>query len=186
MVAPYSCVIWVDSTFISQVITLNLTHATNGGRIGERNEFQLFIPANDDPHGTVEFASDSAMLTEEQGTSVQTLQLIRRYATFKESTCRYQPAGTSLQVCPLCVAPACRFVISAGTSLQFCSLCGSPACWFGVSAGPQSVGLESLPVPSSQIHIPSSLSMQMSGVYAARITLWLQVTSCLPEAYTRE
>lgn len=64
--------------FPKQDIQINLTSASNGGRIGNNNVFTLSILPNDNPHGTVEFQLDNFHLQEKATESTQYITLIRR------------------------------------------------------------------------------------------------------------
>lgn len=72
--------VWCDyniDTF--QVIVITLLSATNGGRVGEQNTFQLTITPNDSPHGYIQFASP-VYTVQEGSAETQNLQLSRRYS----------------------------------------------------------------------------------------------------------
>ena len=64
--------------FVLQKIVITLVSATNGGRIDtKRNQFELTILPNDDPHGTVELAQTYYVVQEKEADSIQYIKLNR-------------------------------------------------------------------------------------------------------------
>ena len=64
-------------SILAQDIKIQLLTASNGGRITSKNEYILTIPANDNPHGVVQFTSRTYTVEEVATNSVQQIPIIR-------------------------------------------------------------------------------------------------------------
>ncbi|XP_060082724.1 adhesion G-protein coupled receptor V1-like [Ylistrum balloti] len=63
-------------------IEFTLVNVNNDGRIGERNSLIFTIAANDNPHGSVQFATGNYSVEERETSSVQYIKLARLGGTF--------------------------------------------------------------------------------------------------------
>ncbi|KAJ8304144.1 hypothetical protein KUTeg_017727 [Tegillarca granosa] len=58
-------------------ITFRLVNASNGGRLGNRKEFRLTIPPNDNPHGVIVLSNSNFTVEEKDTNDVQYISLTR-------------------------------------------------------------------------------------------------------------
>ena len=66
-------------------MVLLLVNATGGGVVGEQPEASIIIEANDNPHGTVEFAYDDNLVQEVPlADNTAGIRVVRRYGQWQK------------------------------------------------------------------------------------------------------